>query len=133
MTGVNGSTGSLRRAASAWLDPRRRGVGGLAFALNRLAGIGLVAYLGLHLLVLSLLARGPEAWDAFLAVASSPAVLVFDVVLIAALLLHGLNGLRLTLLGIGVGVRHQRGLAVGVMVASGALALVAGARILGVV
>jgi succinate dehydrogenase / fumarate reductase cytochrome b subunit len=133
MTGGNGSTAMLRRTVSGWFDPRRRGVGGLAFALNRLAGIGLVTYLGLHLVVLSLLARGPEAWDAFLAIASSPAVLVFDVVLIAALLLHGLNGLRLTLLGAGLGVRHQRGLAVGVMVVTGAVALVAGARILGVV
>ena len=46
-----------------WLDPRGRHLGTWAFVVNRLTGLGLVAYLYLHLIVLSTLLRGPEAWD----------------------------------------------------------------------
>ena len=54
-----------RRAVVPWLDPRGRRLGGWAFVVNRLSGLGLVAYLYLHLVVLSLLAGGPGGWDAF--------------------------------------------------------------------
>ena len=50
-------------------------------------------------MILSTLARGPDAWDSFVGLASSPVVLAFDVLLLAGLLLHGLNGIRLTLMG----------------------------------
>ena len=44
-----------RRTVWPWLDPRGRRLGGWAFVVNRLSGLGLVAYLYLHLVVLSLL------------------------------------------------------------------------------
>lgn len=99
-----------RRGLEGWLDPRGRHVGGWAFALNRITGLGLVFYLYLHLGVLSLLARGPSAWDAFIAVALSPLFLALDVILIAGVLIHGLNGIRLVLLGLGVVTGRQRAL-----------------------
>ena len=49
-----------------WFDVRHRGLDAWAFALNRLTGVVLVLYLFVHLVVLSLLARGPDAWDDFL-------------------------------------------------------------------
>jgi succinate dehydrogenase / fumarate reductase cytochrome b subunit len=79
-----------------------------AYALNRLTGLGLVAYLYLHLVVLSQLARGPAAWDGFVALAKSPAFLSLDVLLFAGLLIHGLNGARVTLNGMGLGVGSQK-------------------------
>lgn len=93
---------------SGWLDVRGRHVGTWAFALNRIMGLLLVLYLGIHLGVLSLLARGPRAYDAFVAFASHPLVLLFDLGLAAVLLYHGLNGVRLILLGLGWGLRWQR-------------------------
>ena len=44
--------------ASGWFDPRGRALGGFAFAVNRVTGLGLVFYLYLHLGVLSMLLRG---------------------------------------------------------------------------
>jgi succinate dehydrogenase / fumarate reductase, cytochrome b subunit len=101
------SAPEARRVAD-WLDPRDRGLGRWAFALNRITGIGLVVYLVLHLLVLSILAQGQAGWDSFVALAGSPVFLVLDVVLIAGILLHGLNGVRVALTGMGFGLRRQR-------------------------
>lgn len=100
----------VRRAnpPAAWFDVRRKRLGSWAFALNRLTGIGLVVYLFFHLAVLSLLLRGPESWDAFVALARSPLVLLLDVVLIFGLLYHAANGVRVTALGLGAGVQAQK-------------------------
>ncbi len=91
-----------------WFDVRQRKLGMWAYALNRITGIGLVVYLYLHLAVLSLLAGGPGSWDAFVSLARAPFFLTLDVILLAGILLHGLNGLRVALLGFDVGVRAQR-------------------------
>lgn len=96
------------RPLSAWFDVRKRNVGSWAFALNRLTGLGLTLYLFIHLAVLSTLLRGPDAWDQFLAIAKSPLFLLFDVVLIFGLLYHALNGIRVALVGMGIGIKSQR-------------------------
>ncbi len=97
-----------KRPLKSWFDVRRRRLGSWAFAINRLTGIGLTLYLLLHLGVLSLLLQGEEAWDDFIVVAKSPFFLTLDVILLFGLLFHGLNGIRVVLVGIGVGIRNQR-------------------------
>jgi succinate dehydrogenase / fumarate reductase cytochrome b subunit len=87
---------------SGWLDPRGRRLGGRAFALNRVTGLALVLYLYLHLGVLSVLLLGASAWDDLVAVATSSVFLALDVVLMFGLLFHGLNGIRVALIGSGV-------------------------------
>ncbi len=85
----------------AWFDPRKRRLGQLAFSMNRITGLGLVFYLYLHLAILSQLLVGPSAWSGFLRRATMPLFLGLDVVLIGAVLIHGLNGLRVALIGSG--------------------------------
>jgi succinate dehydrogenase / fumarate reductase cytochrome b subunit len=97
-----------KRPLNSWFDVRRRRLGSWAFALNRLTGIGLTLYLLIHLGLLSLLLQGEEAWDDFVALARSPFFLTLDVFLLFGILFHGLNGIRLVLVGIGVGIRNQR-------------------------
>lgn len=94
----------------AWFDVRRDRLGSWAFALNRLTGLGLTLYLFIHLGVLFLLSRGPDSWNSFLALAKSPLYLLLDVILIFGLLFHGLNGIRVGLVGMGVAVRSHRSL-----------------------
>lgn len=94
--------------ASRWLDVRQRRLGMWAYVLNRVTGIGLVIYLYLHLAILSMLSRGPGAWDAFVSLARSPFFLSLDAILLAGILIHGLNGLRVALLGFGIGVNMQK-------------------------
>jgi succinate dehydrogenase / fumarate reductase, cytochrome b subunit len=93
-----------------WLDPRGRALGHVAFVGNRITGLGLVFYLYLHLGVLSLLLRGEEAWNDFLRVATATAFLMLDVLLLFGLLYHGLNGVRVTLVGTGYVPHRQKAL-----------------------
>jgi succinate dehydrogenase / fumarate reductase cytochrome b subunit len=95
---------------SGWFDPRGRTMGSWAFAVNRITGLGLVFYLYLHLAVLSSLLRGEEAWDGFLRIATTFVFLSLDVLLIFGLLFHGLNGIRVALVGTGVVPNRQKAL-----------------------
>jgi succinate dehydrogenase / fumarate reductase cytochrome b subunit len=114
------------RRATRWFDVRRRRLGMWAYTLNRITGIGLVVYLYLHLGVLSMLARGQSSWDSFVSLARSPFYLALDVVLLAGILIHGLNGLRIALTGFDVGVRAQKAL-FGILMLAAAVALIAAA------
>jgi succinate dehydrogenase cytochrome b subunit len=114
------------RRAARWFDLRRRKLGMWAYALNRLTGIGLVIYLYLHLGVLTLLARGQSSWDSFVSLARSPYYLALDVLLLAGILIHGLNGLRVALTGFDIGVQAQKTL-FGILMVVGAVALAAAA------
>ncbi len=116
---------ALRRALRAWFDPRGRTTGLIAFALMRLTGIGLVAYLILHLFILTTLTRGEAAWDGFVRLAKHPAFLMLDVVLIAGILIHMLNGLRVTLVGLGYGTRSHKGLFYALMALAAVLFVIA--------
>jgi len=102
--------------AARWFDPRARSAGSLAFILNRLTGLGLTIYLALHLVVLGKLAQGPQAYDDFVAFSGSPLIKTAEVVLILGVLFHGLNGLRLTMHALGIGVRAQKTWFLAVMV-----------------
>jgi succinate dehydrogenase cytochrome b subunit len=102
----------LRKGAGpvSWFDVRGRRTGHWAFSANRVVALGLVFYLYLHLLVLSQLLRGPDAWHGFLKLATTPAFLGLDILLIFGLLFHGLNGLRLALIGTGFASDSQKAL-----------------------
>ncbi len=94
----------------SWFDVRRRRVGSWAFALNRLTGLGLTLYLFLHLGILTILLQGETAWNDFVSVVKSPLFLFFDVILLFGLIFHGLNGIRVALIGSGYSTDNQRSL-----------------------
>ena len=98
----------VKRRPVEWFNPKGRRVSFWAYVAMRLSAIGLVLYLFLHLVVLSQLASGPAAWDSFVATAKSPAFLMLDVILIIGILVHGLNGIRLALIGFGIGVPNHK-------------------------
>jgi succinate dehydrogenase / fumarate reductase cytochrome b subunit len=98
----------VERKPLQWFNVRGKRVGFWAYVVMRLSALGLVLYLFLHLGILSQLAIGQSAWDNFVAIAKSPLVLMLDVVLIVGMLAHGLNGVRLSLIGFGIGVPRQK-------------------------
>lgn len=91
-----------------WFDPRHRQAGTWAFVMNRLSGLGLTFYLFLHLVALGQLAQGPAAYDGFIHLVHSPFFILGELVVVAGALYHGLNGIRIILTGLGVGVPYQR-------------------------
>lgn len=104
-----------------WFNPVGRQTGGFAFILNRVTALGLTLYLFLHLTVLGQLAQGPEGYNQFIELTESVVFKMGELLVIAAVLIHGLNGLRILLASFGVGVARQKELFYGSM----ALALIA--------
>ena len=98
-----------------WFDPRGRKTGTWAFILNRVTALGLLLYLGLHLVMLYKLVQGPEAYDSFIAFAKSPIIKFSEMFVIAGGIIHGLNGVRIVLNSLGIGVKQQKALFYGLM------------------
>ena len=98
----------VKRRPMEWFNLKGKRVGFWAYVVMRLSAIGLVLYLFLHLVILSQLAMGRVQWDSFVALAKSPAFLLLDIVLIIGILAHGLNGIRLSLIGFGIGVPSHK-------------------------
>lgn len=101
-----------------WFDPRNRSVSTWGFILNRVTALGLTVYLFLHLIMLGQLAQGPEAYDAFIELAHTPVIKVGEMLVIAAGLIHGLNGIRIALTSFGIATCYQRPLFAGLMLAA---------------
>jgi succinate dehydrogenase / fumarate reductase, cytochrome b subunit len=95
---------------SGWFDPRGRAIGSWAFSANRITGLGLVFYLYLHLGVLSMLLVGESMWNDFVELATNTVFLLLDVLLLFGILFHGLNGVRVALVGTGVVPDRQKAL-----------------------
>ena len=116
---------SLHRGAA--LD-RNAGTsaGWWAWFLQRLTGVALVGYLFLHILVISTVQAGQDAFDSVLIVLQKPFFVVLDLFLIAAVVYHALNGVRVLLFDLGIGLKQQAGLFWVCMVLTTILTLVAG-------
>jgi succinate dehydrogenase / fumarate reductase cytochrome b subunit len=91
-----------------WFDPRHRHPGTWAFILNRVTALGLSLYLFLHLFMLSKLAQGPDAYDALIALAKTPFIKMGEILVITAGILHGLNGIRISMTTFGWGIKRQK-------------------------
>ena len=97
-----------------------------AWFLQRLTGVALVGYLFLHILVISTVQAGQDAFDSVLIVLQKPFFVVLDLFLIAAVVYHALNGVRVILFDLGIGLKQQAGLFWVCMVLTTILTLVAG-------
>ena len=78
-------------------DPRRYGPGLWAWILHRITGLLLGLYLVLHLWTLGFVLAGSDALNSILAYLNRPVFHLFDLLLFAGFLYHGLNGIRITL------------------------------------
>jgi succinate dehydrogenase / fumarate reductase, cytochrome b subunit len=112
----------------SWFIPLRRDIGYWAFALNRITALGLTLYLFLHLVVLGKLAQGPGAYDEFLVLTENPFIKLGEWAVVAAAILHGLNGIRVILTSFGVGVTRQKQLFYGLMAVAVIVILIFTAR-----
>lgn len=101
-----------------------------AWLIQRLTGLIIAGYLFLHIFVVSssIFSAQGDAFNAVLGTLQSKPFIVVDLLLLAVILYHALNGIRVLLFDIGIGVRSQKPLfwammAVVVVIEAGAIYL----------
>ena len=69
--------------------------GFVSFVLRRLTGVALVLYLFMHMWVIGSINQGPEVFNARLNIVQTPFFKLAEIALLAAVIYHGLDGIRL--------------------------------------
>lgn len=72
-----------------------KSTGFISFALRRLTGVALVAYLALHMWVIGSINEGAQVFDARLATVQTPFFKLAEIALLAAVVYHAFDGVRL--------------------------------------
>jgi len=101
-------------------------VGNVAFWIQRVTGIALVGYLILHVHTIHDL-QNPVTFDAALRTFSQPLFKIGEIALLGTVILHALNGIRLTMVDLGVGLSRQRQVFWYFAIGAGAVLFLAGA------
>ncbi|MFQ5957477.1 MAG: succinate dehydrogenase, cytochrome b556 subunit [Candidatus Brocadiales bacterium] len=70
----------------------------LSFTLHRITGVALVLFLFLHIWTLSSVFQGPEAFNKAVSKFDNPMGHMMEYTLLLAVVIHLLNGLRITLI-----------------------------------
>ncbi len=112
----------VAEALREWLDVRGRSLEYVSFAARRATGLFLAAYLLVHMVDISVLVLGEQAYNSLLSVFHGPLGLAFDAVLVAALSLHGALGLCSAVLESGRGLRWRKQLYLAAWLAGAAVA-----------
>lgn len=89
---------SLLARAQARLVSYRVSWAQLAWFGHRLSGIGVLVYLFIHIVETSMVTLGPTVYDATLGLFRNLPIRLGEIVLMAALVYHSLNGLKVILL-----------------------------------
>ncbi len=82
----------------------------LSFTLHRVTGVALILFLFFHIWTLSAVFQGPEAFDRAVSKFNNPAGHLMEYVLLLAVILHLVNGLRITLIDLFDLTASHRGL-----------------------
>jgi succinate dehydrogenase / fumarate reductase cytochrome b subunit len=101
--------------------------GTTAHVIQRGSGLLLLIYLFLHVRTIHQLRDGPATFNAALAGFRSPVFKLLEIALFGTVILHALNGVRITLIDLGIGHARQSRLFWGFAVGLGALIFLAGA------
>jgi len=85
-----------------------KGIGMWAWMLFRISGLVLVLYLFVHVWVISQGRVGAESLDGLFEWFDRPLLVFLDLMLVAAVLYHALNGVRIILMDLGIGIRQHK-------------------------
>src|SRR5215831_13096864 len=97
-----------------------------AHVLQRISGVLLLIYLFVHVLTVHQLAAGPAAFEAAVNTYHHPVFKLLEITLLGTVIVHALNGVRITLLDLGL-AQGERRLFWVLAVALGALVFLFGA------
>ncbi len=88
-----------------------------AWAAHRIAGVGVFFFLFAHVLDTALVRVSPEAYNDVIGTYKNPVVGLLEVALVAGVVFHAFNGLRVVLVDFwGKGPRYQRQMLIAVLV-----------------
>jgi succinate dehydrogenase / fumarate reductase cytochrome b subunit len=125
--GLSGPVARLGRPSVARLELHR-----WAFYAHRVSGVAILAFLALHLVDVGLVAISSELYDEVHALYGTLALRIFEVGLLAGILFHATNGLRLLVIDlVEVGSRTSERMLWLAIVLTVVLTIPAGAIILG--
>src|ERR1051326_3831425 len=93
--------------ALAFRKYRWRYAGHIAFWIQRLTGIALLAYLIVHVHTIRDL-KNPQTFEGALQTFRAPLFKLAEIALLGTVILHALNGIRLTLVDLGAATNRQR-------------------------
>lgn len=98
-----------------------RGQSGMwSWLLHRVSGIGILLFLLIHIVDITILGFGPGPYNAALGVFALPVIRIVSLGLIGAVLYHSFNGLRIVLIDFWPkGARYQQQMAIGVLLLTG--------------
>jgi succinate dehydrogenase / fumarate reductase, cytochrome b subunit len=103
-----------------------KGTGMWAWVLFRISGLVLLAYLFVHIWVISHGRASAESLNHLFDLFDKPFLVFLDLMLVSAVLYHALNGVRIVLMDLGVGIKqHKVVFWVCMVVAAAALSLFA--------
>ncbi|MES2866818.1 MULTISPECIES: succinate dehydrogenase, cytochrome b556 subunit [Microbacterium] len=87
-----------------------------SWVLHRITGVAIFFFLLVHVLDTALIRVSPEAYNAVIGTYKNPVMAIGEVVLVAAIVFHAMNGLRIILIDFwSKGARFQRQLFWGVV------------------
>ncbi len=99
------------------VNPANYSVGMWVWLLHRITGLVILGYAAAHLIVISLASAGNGGtFDNVMDTLGEPWVVGLEMVLLAAIFFHVLNGIRILLFDLGVGIRSQKQVFAGLMV-----------------
>ena len=73
-------------------------LGGVSWVLHRVTGIGTTVYLFIHILTVSELLNGAEAFNAKMKFIQQPFFVLGEIALLGAIVFHALNGIRILII-----------------------------------
>jgi len=85
-----------------WIFDKPLHIERFGMMVHRATGVGLLLYLIFHLIVTSTILGGEVFFTDVMDILSNPASHIGEIVVIAALGYHGINGIRLVLIGLGM-------------------------------
>ena len=98
----------MYKPIDAQFQARAMRTGTVAWLLQRLSGVFLTIYLIVHIIVIGNSVRGEDAFDDLLEIFDKPLFLVLDAGLVGIVTFHALNGIRLILFDLAIGLRYQK-------------------------
>ena len=88
-----------------------------SWVLHRITGVAIFFFLLVHVLDTALIRVSPEAYNAVIGTYKNPVMAIGEIVLVAGIVFHAMNGLRIILVDFwSQGARYQKQLFWGVLV-----------------